>query len=100
MQSFTSVFQPGTAFMWCALAKTTSKLPSRRLKRVSSTRLWTPSPRVCTPRATAAGPTLGHESGCFVGIPAFHTVRVHCRGYIIVCLARLNGRVDVTGERA
>ena len=26
MQSFTSVFQPGTAFMWCALAKTTSKL--------------------------------------------------------------------------
>ena len=32
MQSFTSVFQPGTAFMWCALAKTTSKLPSRRLK--------------------------------------------------------------------
>src|SRR5438128_10999789 len=37
---------------------------------------------VCArPRATAAGPTLGHESGCFVGIPAFHTVRVHCRGY-------------------
>jgi len=32
VQSFTSVFQPGTAFMWCALAKTTSKLPSRRLK--------------------------------------------------------------------
>ena len=31
-QSFTLVFRPGTAFMWCALTKTTSKLPSRRLK--------------------------------------------------------------------
>jgi len=31
-QSFTSVFRPGTALMWYALAKTTSKFPSRRLK--------------------------------------------------------------------
>jgi hypothetical protein len=30
-QSFTSVFRPGTALMCHALAKTTSKLPSRRL---------------------------------------------------------------------
>ena len=50
MQSFTSVFQPGTAFMWCALAKTTSKLPSRRLKTGFQ---YTLGLHVCTPRATA-----------------------------------------------